>query len=288
MSNINACAAVQEMLKTTLGPRGMDKMIETNKGFTVTNDGATVIQLLDLVHPAARIMADIAKAQDDEVGDGTTSVILIAGEILKNAKDFIDEGMSPQIIIKGFKMAQRHILENLERLAIKIDSEDNTDTLIRCGETSLNSKLLAHYKTFFAKMVVDAVKTLDTDLLDKSLIGIKHVSGGSVLDSTLVRGVAFKKTFSYAGFEQAPKQFDTPQILVLNIELELKAEKETAEVRIDSPSEYQALVDAEWELIYEKLRTIVDSGANIVLSRLPIGDLATQYFADRDVRIMTS
>lgn len=283
MSNINACCAVQEMLKTTLGPRGMDKMIETNKGFTVTNDGATVIQLLDLVHPAARIMADIAKAQDDEVGDGTTSVILIAGEILKNAKDFIDEGMSPQIIIKGFKMAQRHILENLERLAIEIDSEDNTETLVRCGETSLNSKLLAHYKTFFAKMVVDAVKTLDTDLLDKSLIGIKHVSGGSVLDSTLIKGVAFLKTFSYAGFEQAPKTFNTPQILVLNIELELKAEKETAEVRIESPSDYQALVDAEWELIYEKLRTIVESGANIVLSRLPIGDLATQYFADRDV-----
>lgn len=284
MSNINACVAVQEMLKTTLGPRGMDKMIETNKGFTVTNDGATVIELLDLIHPAARIMADIAKAQDDEVGDGTTSVILIAGEILKNAKDFIDEGMSPQIIIKGFKMAQKHVLDNLPKLAIEIDSDDNTDTLVRCAETSLNSKLLAHYKTFFAKMVVDAVKTLDTDLLDKSLIGIKNVSGGSVSDSILIKGVAFKKTFSYAGFEQAPKQFETPKILILNIELELKAEKESAEVRIENPGDYQALVDAEWELIYDKLRTIVESGANIVLSKLPIGDLATQYFADRDVR----
>lgn len=261
----------------------MDKMIETNKGFTVTNDGATVIDLLDLVHPAARIMADIAKAQDDEVGDGTTSVILIAGEILKNAKDYIDEGMNPQIIIKGFKMAQKHILENLEKLAIKIETGDNTETLIRCAETSLNSKLLAHYKTFFAKMVVEAVQTLDTDLLDKSLIGIKNVSGGSVLDSTLVTGVAFKKTFSYAGFEQAPKQFENPKILILNIELELKAEKESAEVRIENPSDYQAMIDAEWELIYDKLRTIVESGANIVLSRLPIGDLATQYFADRDV-----
>lgn len=276
--------AVQEILKTTLGPRGMDKMIETNKGFTVTNDGATVIDLLDLVHPAARIMADIAKAQDDEVGDGTTSVILIAGEILRNAKNFIEEGMNPQIIIKGFKMAQKHIMDNIENLAIKIE-DDNTETLVKCAETSLNSKLLAHYKTFFAKMVVDAVKVLDYELLDKSLIGIKHVSGGSVRDSQLVNGVAFKKTFSYAGFEQAPKSFTNPKILILNIELELKAEKESAEVRIETPEDYQKLVDAEWELIYQKLRTIVSSGANIVLSKLPIGDLATQYFADRDVSL---
>jgi len=155
--------------------------------------------------------------------------------------------------------------------------------LAKCAETSLNSKLLAHYKAFFAKMVVEAVETLDTDLLDKSLIGIKHISGGSTIDSFLVRGVAFQKTFSYAGFEQQPKSFTNPKILLLNIELELKAEKETAEVRIQKPEDYQGLIDAEWELIYQKLRAIVDSGANIVLSRLPIGDLATQYFADRDV-----
>jgi T-complex protein 1 subunit eta len=265
----------------------MDKMLETNKGFTVTNDGATVIDLLDLVHPAARIMADIAKAQDDEVGDGTTSVILIAGEILRNAKNYIEEGMNPQIIIKGFKMAQKHIMENIESLAIKID-DDNTETLVKCAETSLNSKLLAHYKTFFAQMVVDAVKVLDYDLLDKSLIGIKHVSGGSVRDSQLINGVAFLKTFSYAGFEQAPKSFTDPKILILNIELELKAEKESAEVRVDNVEDYQSLVDAEWELIYQKLRTIVESGVNIVLSKLPIGDLATQYFADRNVCVIGS
>lgn len=109
ISNINACYAVAEVLKTTLGPRGMDKMLQTNKGYTVTNDGATVIELLDLVHPAARIMADIAKAQDDEVGDGTTSVILIAGEILKNSKNFIEEGMNPQTLVKGYKLAQKFV-----------------------------------------------------------------------------------------------------------------------------------------------------------------------------------
>ena len=170
-------------------------------------------------------------------------------------------------------------------MAIKIEAtpEGRKSTLIKCAETSLNSKLLAHYRTFFAEMVVEAVNRLDTEIMDKKLIGIKHVTGGSVRDSQLVNGIAFKKTFSYAGFEQQPKKFVNPKILLLNIELELKAEKEMAEIRIEKPADYQALIDAEWELIYQKLEAIVNSGANIVLSRLPIGDLATQYFADRDV-----
>merc|ERR1719265_2404587 len=115
------------------------------------------------------------------------------------------------------------------------------------------------------------------------MVGIKKVSGGSVMDSFLVRGVAFKKTFSYAGFEQQPKTFDNPKILLLNLELELKTEKDNAEVRITDPDQYQSIVDAEWKIIYEKLDLIANSGANVVLSRLAIGDLATQYFADRDI-----
>merc|ERR1719305_1840137 len=115
------------------------------------------------------------------------------------------------------------------------------------------------------------------------MIGMKKVTGGSVTDSVLVDGVAFKKTFSYAGFEQQPKRFTNPKILLLNLELELKAEKDNAEVRISDPSAYQSIVDAEWRIIYEKLELIVASGAQCVLSRLAIGDLATQYFADRNI-----
>ena len=131
-------------------------------------------------------------------------------------------------------------------------------------------------------MVVDAVLYLDQDL-DKSDIGIKKITGGSVTDSFMVRGVCFKKTFSYAGFEQQPKSFENPKIALLNIELELKAERDNAEVRIDDPAEFQKIVDAEWKIIYDKLDQIAQSGAKIVLSNLPIGDLATQYFADRDI-----
>lgn len=146
--------------------------------------------------------------------------------------------------------------------------------------TSLNSKLINSYKEFFGEMVVTAVSKLDEDL-NMKMIGIKKVTGGSVTDSQLIEGVAFKKTFSYAGFEQQKKSFENPKICLLNLELELKSEKENAEIRIENPDDYQAIVDAEWRIIYEKLENIVESGANVVLSKLPIGDLATQYFADR-------
>lgn len=147
----------------------------------------------------------------------------------------------------------------------------------------MNSKLIYSQKEFFTKMVVDAVLSLDQESLNERLIGIKRVPGGAMQDSMLVKGVAFKKTFSYAGFEQQPKAFKNPKILCLNVELELKAEKDNAEVRVEQVSEYQAIVDAEWQIIYQKLEAIVASGAKVVLSKLPIGDLATQFFADRDI-----
>jgi T-complex protein 1 subunit eta len=147
----------------------------------------------------------------------------------------------------------------------------------------MSSKLIHSEKPFFSKMVVDAIECLDQDDLDESLIGVKKIAGGGLQDSLLVKGVAFKKTFTYAGAEQQPKHFVNPLILCLNVELELKAEKDNAEVRVDAVSEYQAIVDAEWEIIYRKLEAIEKTGAKVVLSKLPIGDLATQWFADRDI-----
>lgn len=132
-------------------------------------------------------------------------------------------------------------------------------------------------------MVVDAVLSLDQQDLNEKLIGIKKITGGSLTESQFVNGVAFKKTFSYAGFEQQPKSFTNPKIVCLNVELELKAEKDNAEVRVEQVSEYQAIVDAEWQIIYKKLQSVYETGAKVVLSKLPIGDLATQFFADRDV-----
>lgn len=283
---MNACMAIVDILSTTLGPRGLDKLIHEGRDkVTISNDGATIIKLLDIAHPAAKAFVDIAKSQDAEVGDGTTSVTLLAGEMLRSCKPFVEEGLHPRVIIRAYRTSAELAVKRVKELAVDIKgkgAEENRVLLQRCAATSLNSKLIAHQKEFFSAIVTDAVLALDEDL-DLSMIGIKKVQGGSATDSMLVRGVAFKKTFSYAGFEQQPKQFASPKIILLNLELELKAEKENAEVRVTSTKEYQAIVDAEWNIIYEKLDKIVATGAKIVLSRLAIGDLATQYFADRDI-----
>ncbi|RIB06918.1 T-complex protein 1 subunit eta [Gigaspora rosea] len=287
LSNINACLAVVDTVRTTLGPRGMDKLIVDEKGeITISNDGATIMKLLDIVHPAAKTLVDIARSQDAEVGDGTTSVVLFAGELLKEVKGYIEEGVSPYVIIKGYRKAAQLAINKVKEIAVKIEQDNKDefrDLLLKCSKTAMSSKLIHSHKDFFADMVVNTVLTLDQEELNEKLIGIKRVPGGAMQDSLLISGVAFKKTFSYAGFEQQPKYFKNPKILSLNVELELKAEKDNAEVRIEDVNEYQAIVDAEWSIIYSKLEAIVKTGAKVVLSKLPIGDLATQYFADRDI-----
>jgi len=287
ISNINACAAIVDAVRTTLGPRGMDKLIVDNRGkATISNDGATIMKLLDVAHPAAKTLVDIAKSQDAEVGDGTTSVVILAGEFLKQFKAFVEEGVHPRIIIKSVRKATALALAKIQEIAVKIDRNNPTEyrsLLEKCAATSMSSKLIHQQKDYFSKMVVDAVMMLDEQTLPLNMIGIKKVAGGALEDTNLVPGVAFKKTFSYAGFEMQQKHYTNPKIALLNIELELKAEKDNAEVRLDNVEEYQKVVDAEWNILYDKLAKIASSGAKVVLSKLPIGDVATQYFADRDM-----
>ena len=273
-------------MKPTLGPLGSDILIVTsNQKTTISNDGATILKLLDVVHPAAKTLVDISRAQDAEVGDGTTSVTILAGELMKEAKPFLEEGISSHLIMKGYRKAVSLAVEKINELAVDITSEKSSgrELLERCARTAMSSKLIHNNADFFVKMCVDAVLSLDRNDLDDKLIGIKKIPGGAMEESLFINGVAFKKTFSYAGFEQQPKKFNNPKILSLNVELELKAEKDNAEVRVEHVEDYQAIVDAEWQLIFEKLRQVEETGANIVLSKLPIGDLATQFFADRNI-----
>ncbi|KAK9368598.1 chaperonin Cpn60/TCP-1 family [Lipomyces kononenkoae] len=287
ISNINACLAIQDTIRPTLGPLGSDILIVGSNGeTTISNDGATILKLLDVVHPAAKVLVDISRSQDAEVGDGTTSVTILAGELLRESKMFVEEGVSTHIITKGYRKAAQLAVNKIKELAINIDRSNEAEfrsLLEKCAATAMSSKLIHQNSALFTKMAVDAVLTLDQEDLDESLIGVKKIPGGGLEDSCLVSGVAFKKTFSYAGFEQQPKSFSDPRIVCLNVELELKAEKDNAEVRVEQVSEYQAIVDAEWKIIYDKLEAIYETGAKIVLSKLPIGDLATQYFADRDI-----
>jgi len=281
VSNINACQAVADAVRTTLGPRGMDKLVATGGRTTISNDGATIMKLLEIAHPAAKTLVDISMSQDTAVGDGTTSVVLLAAEILTKLKTLVEEGISPTRMIQVIQKTGKFAVDKVGELAVAGDQEE---MLLKCAGTALNSKLISSHRDLFAPMVVSAVTKLhEAGNVDEiqEWISIKQIPGGDVRQSFLVEGVAFKKTFSYAGFEQMTKKFENPKILLLNVELELKSEKENAEVRISSPKDYQSIVEAEWQVIYDKLDVCVNSGANIVLSKLPIGDLATQYFADR-------
>ncbi|KAH8918292.1 chaperonin Cpn60/TCP-1, partial [Atractiella rhizophila] len=213
-------------------------------------------------------------------------------ELLKECRSFIEEGVAPGLIIRGYRKACQLAVQRIKELAVsvdKMDGENYIDLLLHIASTALSSKLLRSHKPFFSRLAVNAVLSLDQESLDPSLIGIKKLPGGAFEDSFLVKGVAFKKTFSYAGFEQQPKKFggkgkgNKIGVVCLNVELELKAERDNAEVRIEQVEEYQRIVDAEWTIIFRKLEAIVSTGAKVVLSRLPIGDLATQYFADRDI-----
>jgi T-complex protein 1 subunit eta len=300
ISNINACEVIGDIVRTTLGPRGMDKLIHAEQGVTVTNDGATVVKLLNIVHPAGKLMVEISKAQDNEIGDGTTSVVVLAVELLKQAKIFLEEHLSPVALMRGYRKSLQLSLQKLETLQINLVDEKDKKTadlkmkalLIECAKTSLSSKLVSGHKDLFGSIAVDAVQAITPEstgsglpLIDLKMIGIKCVTGGSLADSTLIRGTAFKRPFSYAGAEMMTKLFDKfpVKVLLLSIELELKSEKDNAEIRISNPSEYQSIVNAEWQLIFDKLACIKDAGVNVVLSRLPIGDLATQYFADHGI-----
>jgi len=234
---------VADIVRSTLGPRGMDKLIHKDGKVIISNDGATIMKNLEIVHPAALTLVDIARSQDSEAGDGTTSVVVLANEFMKEAKPFVEEGVHPQVIIKSYRQASRLALEKLKEWSIDITGKNDVEKrelLIRCAATSLNSKLIAHQKMFFAPIIVDAVMSLDEDL-SLDMIGVKKVAGGTLEDSKLIKGVAFKKTFSYAGFEQQPKKFKDCKIVLLNVELSSRAKRRMPRSASTTPTSTRAL-----------------------------------------------
>lgn len=276
ISNIDTCTKISEMMESTLGPYGMDKLF-TGDNFLITNDGATILRKLNIIHPVGKLLVKMSESQDNEIGDGTTSVVIQSAAILNMLKSIIKEDFPLNEIYEMLAEMKEICLKQLE--TFKIEYNDNL--LINIAETSLNSKNIRNLKTHFAKMIVDAVKSAESGNLN--LIGINKISGGSIADSLLVKGIAFEKCFTYAGYEQQPKKIINPKILCINVELEWKAERENAEMKIESIDEYKKVVDAEWNLIKEKLDKIIESRANVVLSSLPIGDYATQYFAKNKI-----
>ncbi|KAI5155347.1 T-complex protein 1 subunit eta [Nematocida parisii] len=267
--NIEMCEKIADILKTTLGPNGLDKMFFNGKTMLITNDGATIMKSLEIVDPAAQVLLNVSESQDRDIGDGTTSVVIFSSAILKKLKPLVKEGTCISLITKELSRLSAVISSMSKELLVDFGS----DSLQMLAETSLNSKILSNHKRHFSDLVMKTLNTEDKD------ISVKKVSGGSIESSFIIDGVAFEKCFTYAGYEQQPKRIVNPKIAVMKIELEWKSEIENSEMRISGASEYSKVVSTEWKLITDRLDKIIQSGANVVLSTLSIGDYATQYFA---------
>ncbi|TBU20577.1 subunit eta of T-complex protein 1 [Hamiltosporidium tvaerminnensis] len=293
LQNINTITNLASHLKTTLGPFGMDKLIND----LLTNDGATILKnIVRDNEPICKILLSAVNSLDKEVGDGTTSTTLLSSQILSLLKPLVLENYPISTILECLSQARNDILKHLDSLKQKVDSS----LLYKIAETSLTSKILKYHKKHFGEIVVKAMSrpnidsvyadssiNLDSDFYKQSVvipnISIKKVTGGSLQDSCLVNGVAFAKTFTYAGYEQQPKKIKNPNILCLNVELELKPEKDNCEFKIDSVSSYKDMLEGEYKVFLNRLDTIRQTGANVVLSTLSIGDYATQYFARHSI-----
>ncbi|KAF7702756.1 T-complex protein 1 subunit eta [Cucumispora dikerogammari] len=289
LSNIEVWSQIAKKLKSTLGPYGRDKVLVSNNSFLITNDGATIISSLDSKHPATRLLQEISRSQDKEVGDGTTSVVLLSVEILEQLKELIETGYEPSEVSKTLDTILNEILQYVDSLKESVSDDLLDENIEFVAGTALNSKILQNRKHEFAGML-KYLKYMNYE--EESNVCIKKVTGGSIEDSILIRGVAFEKTFSFAGHEQLPKTIKNPLVACLDIELEWKSERDNSEARISTIESFKKFVDAEWKLITNRLDTLINKGVNVVLSKKPIGDYATQYFASKNVfcagRIPTS
>jgi thermosome len=283
--NIMAAITIAEAVKSTLGPKGMDKMlVDTLGDVTITNDGATILGEIEVQHPAAKIMVEVSKTQDEEVGDGTTTSVVLAGELLKKAEELIDKNIHPTLIIQGYKKATEKAIEVLEKIAIPVDI-NNDDILRKVAYTAMNSKASAGIADIFADMAVKAVKQITEKRGDKYVADIDYVQvvkkqGGSVNDSLLVYGVIVDKEVVHPGM---PKKVENAKIALLDCPLEIEKTEIDAEIRISDPSQMKAFIEEEGRMLREMVNKIKAVGANVVFCQKGIDDLAQHYLAKEGI-----
>ena len=277
--NILAGKILAETVRTTLGPKGMDKMLVDSLGdIVVTNDGVTILKEMDIEHPAAKMLVEVAKTQEDEVGDGTTTAVIIAGELLKKAENLLEMEIHPTIIAMGYRQAAEKAQEILDDIAI--DASDR-DTLLKVAMTAMTGKGTEKAREPLAELIVDAVKQVEEDgEVEKDHIKIEKKEGAAVDDSTLVQGVIIDKERVHPGM---PKKVENARIALLNCPIEVKETEVDAEIRITDPSQMQAFIEQEEQMIRDMVNSIVDTGANVLFCQKGIDDLAQHYLAKAGV-----
>ena len=277
-SNFAAAKAVAAAVKSTLGPKGMDKMLIDGMGdITITNDGVTILKEMDIEHPAAKMMVEIAKVQDAEVGDGTTSAVVIAGELLKNAEGLLAQSVHPTVIAEGYRMAAAKALNLLDGFAITVKPTD-TAMLKKIAETALTGKNAEVSKEHLCEILVKAV-TFVTDpdgTVDIAHINVEKKVGGAVDDSELIEGMVIKKE---RGNPNMPTSVRNAKILLLNAALEFRKTEVNAKINISTPDQAQAFLDGEEQMVHDMVDKIIRSGANVLFCQKGIDDVALHYLA---------
>jgi len=280
-NNITAARIIAEAIKTTLGPRGMDKMlIDTIGDITITNDGAAILKEIDVEHPAAKMMVEVAKTQDDEVGDGTTTAVVLAGELLRKAEELLDQNIHPTVIVSGYRKAFQKAEEVLEKISIPVDLEDR-ETMKKVALTSMASKVVGGTKEHFADIAVDAVKQIaeqrgDRKVADIDFIQLIKKEGKSLLDTELVRGVIIDKEVVHEGM---PKRVEKAKIALLDCALEVEKTEFSAEIRIKDPTQVKAFLDQESHMLKQMVEKIEKAGAKVVFCQKGIDDAAQHFLA---------
>ena len=282
-NNIAAAKIVAETVRTTLGPKGMDKMLVDSLGdVTVTNDGVTILEEMQIEHPAAKMLVEIAKTQENEVGDGTTTAVVLAGELLKNAEDLLDKEVHPTVIAKGYRIAEEKSQEILESIAENI-SIDNIDVLKKIAITAMTGKGAEASKEKLAELAVQAIqKIADFEngnvYVDLDNVKIEKKSGAGIEDSELVNGIILDKERVHAGM---PRIVKNAKIALLDCALEIKSPETDTKISITSPEQLQAFLDQEENILKNMVEKIASTGANVVICQKGIDDMA-QHFLGRN------
>ncbi|MGF3523204.1 MAG: thermosome subunit beta, partial [Candidatus Bathyarchaeia archaeon] len=289
-NNIMAAKIVAETVKTTLGPRGMDKMLVSSLGdVTITNDGATILKELDVQHPAAKMLVEVAKTQDNEVGDGTTTSVILSGELLSKAENLLDQNVHPTVIIDGYKKAGDKAQETVNQMAIPVSIKDEKQ-LLNVALTSMGSKGITGAKEHFAKLAVEAVKQVAEDAngkvkADIDLIKIVKKHGKSLEDTELVKGMVLDKEVASS---QMPKRVEKAKIALLNAKLEIEKTEFDAKINIERPDQMKLFLDEEERMLKEMADQVTKAGANVLICEKGIDDMALHFLAKAGVLAVKS
>ena len=280
-NNIMAAKAVAETVRTTLGPKGMDKMIVDTLGdVTVTNDGVTILEEMKVEHPSAKMVIEVAKTQEAEVGDGTTTAVVLAGELMKKAEDLLDKEIHPAVISRGYRIASEKAIEILNGLAQKINPDDK-DTLKKIAQTAMTGKGAEFTKDKLAELAVEAVSMVaENGDVDKDNIKIEKRTGGSVENSELIKGIVIDKEKVHAGMPGSVKE---AKLALVDRELEIKKTEVDAKIEITSPDQLQAFLDQEEKMLQEMVENVAQAGANVLVCQKGIDDVAQHFLSKKGI-----